>query len=355
MPTRIKKLTKKQEEAIPAHVAKWIEIGLRTGETDWDTFDKYMPVCYQKAKIAYPKKVIRVQSPIVGAFAACIAEGILRNRYGAVDVAVRGAVDVAVGEAVDGAVDVALKKIKLRWHYWIGGQFWVGGWYFGSPAYVAFFTDVCNLKLSANIMERATAYRRVCESVNYIWPNRDFVMVCAKPSAIYRDTQGRLHNEHGMSIRYPDGWGLYHLHGVRFEEVLYFKVVNREMVMKEILAITDIDQRVQAMKFAKDGLREWYASAGGKRIATYTKYLPNKKPVNYELWRIPKGKTFTKDVTFAVYDCPTAVNRGEKREYAKGVPDFTTVPEAMSWGMSSDDVTVSPHDWELMEPLVSES
>jgi len=48
MPKRIKKLTQKQIEAMPEYAKKWIEIGLKTGETDWDTFDKYMPICYQK-------------------------------------------------------------------------------------------------------------------------------------------------------------------------------------------------------------------------------------------------------------------------------------------------------------------
>jgi hypothetical protein len=80
MPNRIDKLTEKQKRAMPGWVKKWIEIGLRTGETDWDTFDKYMPVCYAKAGIQYPKRVIRVQSPLVGALAAGVAEAILRKR-----------------------------------------------------------------------------------------------------------------------------------------------------------------------------------------------------------------------------------------------------------------------------------
>lgn len=88
----ISKLTKKQEEAMPAYRDKWIEIGLRTGETDFETFDKYIPICYEKAGLKYPKNVVRVKSPLVGALAASVSEAIWKKKRDAVDGAVRGAV-----------------------------------------------------------------------------------------------------------------------------------------------------------------------------------------------------------------------------------------------------------------------
>src|SRR3990167_1153089 len=94
----IHKLTDDQISRFPEWVEKWIAIGLKTGETDWDTFDKYMPIYYAKAGLKYPKNVVRVSSPLIGAFAAAIANQIL------VRVAVRDAVGDAVGDAVDDAV-----------------------------------------------------------------------------------------------------------------------------------------------------------------------------------------------------------------------------------------------------------
>jgi len=243
----------------------------------------------------------------------------------------------------------------LKWHDWLGGQFWVGRWYFYGCVFSNFFFDICGLRLSDDLMERARAYRQVCESVNYIWPNRDFVMVCARPTHIHRDARGRLHAEHGMAIRYPDGWGLYHLHGVRFSADLYQRVITRSMTMKEILQIQDIDQRTQARHYAKTGYREWFTDEGGSRIDTYDKHDAAGRTTHYELWRIPKGSIFTQDVIFALYDCPTAKARGEAREYCKGVPNVATVREAMSWGMSSEAHPVTPEQWELMEPLAQEA
>ena len=63
MKTRIDKLTKKETAAMTDYAKKWIEIGLRIGETDWDVFDKYMPVCYEKSNLKYPSRVVRVPSP----------------------------------------------------------------------------------------------------------------------------------------------------------------------------------------------------------------------------------------------------------------------------------------------------
>jgi len=549
---KIDSLTKKQKEALPAYAKKWIEIGLQTGETDWKTFDRWMPVCYSKAGIPYPKNIVRVSSPLAGALAASIAESILvRNSqvspvagavygavhgavgnevHGAVHEAVRGAVhdavhtavhaavrnevhgavgaevhaavrgavdaevegavgaevyaavrdevhgavesavgnevrgavreavgaavgaevyaavreevDGEVGAEVEGAVDTAVRatvrdevhgavrnqvesavgnevhgavveavegavgnevhgavrnavdaamesavygavhgavgaevhaavreavgaevegavrRKQLKWHYWLGGQFWVGSYFWGGVAFVNFFFDVCGLKLSTDMMERAKAYRKISESVNYIWPNRKFVMVCARPSALHRNARGRLHNEHGMSIRYPDGWGLYHLNGVRFGEALYKRVISREMSAGEILKIRDIDQRTQALKFAQKGIRDFYLSEGGKRIDRYVKiYIHEGKSCQlpYELWKVPGGKTFNKTVHFMVYQCPSALKHNQVKEYTKGVPPFKKVREAMSWGMSSEINKISPEEWEALVPLSDES
>ena len=80
MPKRIDKLTKEQEAMMAPHAQEWIAKGLQTGETDWETFDKYMPICYAKAGLKYPSRVVRVQSPLVGGLAASLAEGILKQR-----------------------------------------------------------------------------------------------------------------------------------------------------------------------------------------------------------------------------------------------------------------------------------
>ena len=253
----IKELTKDQKAAMAPFAKEWIKIGLQTGETDWDTFDKYMPICYEKAGLKYPHRVVRVSSPLIGALASAVAEGIWKKRRGAVGGAVDGAVDGAVADAVGGAVGGAVddavrgaiqlaKKagVSLCWQYWLGGQFWVGGWWWGAVASVAFFMDVCKLKLTQDIVERATAYRKVCESVNYIWPNSNFIIVCARPTRIEKDNQGQLHSLTDMAIKYSDGWGLYFIHGVKFDDANLWNIIaDGSITAAQVFAIDNMEQR----------------------------------------------------------------------------------------------------------------
>ena len=270
MPKRIDKLTKEQEAEMSKWRDRWIGIGLKTGETDWNTFDEYMPICFKKANIPYPKNIVRVSSPLVGGLAAAISEKIWQKIRKKNDDAVRG----AVGDA------------KLEWHYWLGAQFWVGGWW-GSPAFVSFFTEVCGLKLNKDIMERAEAYQRVCESVNYIWPNRNFIIVCSRPTKILRDENGRLHSEVGQAIEYPDGWGLYMLHGVKFEKDLWQKAVSGKMSFKEILDIQNTEQRLQATRYNPNALMKENPKLINKTERGNELYLIEKSEVN-KLYDAPK-------------------------------------------------------------------
>lgn len=169
------------------------------------------------------------------------------------------------------------------------------------------------------------------------------------------DEQNRLHSEHQSAIKWKGGKEFYYLHGINFSKDLYLKVISREMPMEEILKIKDIDQRTQAMKFAKNGLREFYKSQKGKMIDELDKLDIKQRKVHYELWKIPQGKIFNQTVYFTIYDCPSSIERGERREYAKGVPKFSKVEEAMAWGMSDDEHIITPADWLKLVPLREES
>ena len=96
------------------------------------------------------------------------------------------------------------------------------------------------MKLNKDIAERALAYRKICESVNFIWPNRNFVIVCARPSKILRDESGRLHSETGNAIEYPDGWGLAAWHGT----IIPLEWITKKSITpKDALECKNMEQR----------------------------------------------------------------------------------------------------------------
>ncbi len=191
--------------------------------------------------------------------------------------------------------------VKPSWNYWLGGQFWVG-WWWGS-AFVNFFFDICKLQLSKDMMERAEAYTKINESVNYIWPNRDFILVCARPIRISRNEQGQLHHPSLKAIVYPDGWGVYVLNGVRFPEELFKKVTSGRMPFEDILAIEDIDQRTQALRFGD--IETFITHAKGILIDEVTKLDINTELVTWKLYKFPKGDIFTMDAYYCLMDCPS--------------------------------------------------
>ena len=223
---------------------------------------------------------------------------------GAVEDAVGGAVGGAVRVAVEGAVGDAVEDAKLNWHYWLGGQFWVG-WYWGSPSYVSFFTEVCGLELDKDIQERATIYDKLCRSVNFIWPNSEFVMMCARPIRICRE-DGRLHSDQVKAIEYPDGWGLYALDGVILKEDLWKSILSGKMTFAEIMAIEISDQRTVALKY------------NPQAILNEGSELVHKDNRNNELYKI-EGRQINKDlgfdkIWFLKMLCPTG------RVFIEGVP-----------------------------------
>jgi hypothetical protein len=111
MTRRITQLTDEQKAAIPAHVQRWIDVGWCTDPADWATFEEGARACYGYAGLAWPGRVVRVESPLVLSLAAPIAAHLLTQRRGggAVGVAVDAAVDDAVDDAVNGAVRVAVR------------------------------------------------------------------------------------------------------------------------------------------------------------------------------------------------------------------------------------------------------
>lgn len=330
MPKYIDKLTPEQESRFGEWTDKWIKIGLQTGDADFETFDKYIKVAYEKANLEFPPVIVRVKSPLVGAVASSLAMAILNNELlkskkqtgEAFDnVNLHAEITPELKQDIHDATIEALSPYledgenlnnlmpplsSIDWHYWLGGQFWVGDWY-GSPSFVSFFTDVCDLELEPDIEERATAYRRICESVNYIWCNSHFVMVCDRPQVIKRNEAGQLHCENGKAISYKDGWGLFVLDGTTIkEESLFRQIVSGKMWLGEIMAIENADIRAIALKYNPLAMLESGAKLIDKSDRGNELYLIEKTDLN-EFLEEP-------EIYMLKMECPT------RRTFVEGVP-----------------------------------
>ena len=225
---KLTSLTGAQRDRMASFAQEWIQHGWRTQpltEEEWAVWEAGARKCYEFAGIPWPNRVIRVPSPIVGAFAAPLAASALELiRKGEPGSAVDSAVRSAVGSAVDSAVDSAVysavysavgsavrSSSKLFWHNRFGGRMWCY-W----PAFIAYFRDVVELQLDGDTWQRSKAYEDA-QSAGWWWPNRDFVMVCDLPTVQHVESAGagqyRLHCETGPAVAWADGWGLHYWHG----------------------------------------------------------------------------------------------------------------------------------------------
>lgn len=65
---------------------------------------------------------------------------------------------------------------------------------------------------------------------------------------VFRDAQKRLHREDGKAIEWKkDGSDYFFLHGINFEEELYWKIISNELKSTDMFQLTE-RQRYAAIK-----------------------------------------------------------------------------------------------------------
>ncbi|RRR45075.1 hypothetical protein EHH44_10340 [Mycolicibacter terrae] len=78
-------------------------------------------------------------------------------------------------------------------------------------------------------------------------------MAIIVPTPVVRLAEGRTDVLHDDSVRmaivWPDGHGYHFLHGVHFDRRLYFQVINHELLIQDIAALADADQRAVALQY----------------------------------------------------------------------------------------------------------
>lgn len=64
----ITEITDEQRAQMHDHVEKWISIGHQTGEANWSEWEAGARDCYKFAELEFPAIVVKVASPIAGAY-----------------------------------------------------------------------------------------------------------------------------------------------------------------------------------------------------------------------------------------------------------------------------------------------
>jgi hypothetical protein len=161
-----------------------------------------------------------------------------------------------------------------------------------------------------------------------IWTScyyEDRVLVCRLPTKVSKDEQGRLHCITGPAVQWRDGLDQYFLYGVDFGQNLHNhmskpdlwkNVVSKNLSFKEILEISNIEQRYAALKLY--GAEKLLQEAGAQRI--------DKSERGNELYKIEnliRGRT----LKLLKYK-----DHSTDRIYVSFVPyQYEKADEAMAW------------------------
>jgi hypothetical protein len=113
-------------------------------------------------------------------------------------------------------------------------------------AFYRFFHDQCGLTTET---QRFDGLWEFAQSAGWATPCRDICFIAERHTTLNRDERGRLHCETGPAVGYPDGWGIFAVHGVRVPESVVVGEISLSMISAE--KNTEI-QRVMIERFGWD-------------------------------------------------------------------------------------------------------
>lgn len=200
MSTRIEKLTKAQEDQMPAYVEKWLNIGLATGPVDLEKAKEGVCLAYTLVGLEKPTNFYTAKSPMD---------------------AIR-----VIKELDPKQTD---REIFNAMIYGCHEAAWL--------SFYEYFKDVLDIE-ECNKIDGLVEVAKHCGWLNVY---EDVVVFQDRPEVIKFDDQKRLHCEDGPAIRYSDGFAVYSWHGTVVPDEWITK--KGELTAKTALTWDNIEQR----------------------------------------------------------------------------------------------------------------
>lgn len=198
--------------------------------------------------------------------------------------------------------------------------------------------DYCQLQVSAlstifptklpnlSLLE---ATQKVWNECGLIYMHRDFCVVSEYPVEFHVNGNGALHNDEGPSLRWRDGWQLYHLDGTR---------LNRQLVeAPESITIDDIENEenieIRRLMLNRYGIKEYLLDVGSKEIDRDEYGVLYRRVVHDSLEPLAMvevtNSTPEADGTF-------------KKYFLRVPPHITTARAAVAWTFNMKDDEYNP-------------
>lgn len=315
MTKKIESLTPEQEALIPVVRDEWLDKFFSLPRIDREKARKLYAFIYELASLEAPT-LITVDSPL----AAQLLVSKMKN--------------VAGFEVKDSYEDCPLEEMKAG--ATIGTSYEAFSSYGSSSCFdwVAFY-DFFD-RIGCDVTERFKFYRDhidcgVFSSIQL----RKYAILVSNPFVIHRDEEHNLHSVEGSAIEWKDGFKLHYVNGIHFEEDVYKRCIGGEANAKEILALSNIEQRMVALKH--------YGNE--KLLQELDAKLLHKSKRGNEMWYFPD---LAGEPAWALkYSCPST-----GREYVSFVEpevarEHNEDPDACMgarWGLSPEQYAELRHE-----------
>ena len=247
---KLEKLTSKQEALIPAVRDEWIKIGLDTAPVDQGKARSALEGVYAIVGKPVPRHIIHLDSPLAVAIAlaqlrlgdtqvsdqvsdqvrdqvsaqvrAQVSDQVRAQVSDQVRAQVRAQVSDQVGAQVRDQVGAQVgaqvsDQVRARVRAQVSDLIYWGFWYdLGQfDVWLSWYDFIGRCGVDVSKMQPHFEVAKQCGWTLLFW---DWVFVSAKPQFIHRDELGRLHSEVEAAVRYPDGFSVFSVHGVRVPE-----------------------------------------------------------------------------------------------------------------------------------------
>jgi hypothetical protein len=128
-------------------------------------------------------------------------------------------------------------------------------------AFYEFFREVTGLSAETEKLSGLTA---LANSAGWAIPHEKVCWISERHEIVNQDELHRLHSVTGPAVRYPDGWSIYAVHGVRVPE---FVIMNPEQItVQAVDAERNAEVRRVMLERFPGGLAAYLVGAGAKVV-----------------------------------------------------------------------------------------
>lgn len=209
-----RELTAEEEARLPEYRDKWLAIGTNTDPTDDVKAVEAIKLMYQDAGKTEPpeENIFLLNSPVECSRAAAYIEAVWHYLPDSAKPNLAENLPRIVAEGFE-----VEEKHKKHYREVYGRSIDLFTYGQHNAAWLAFYSFFKEVRGEEGIAS-LEGFKATAMELNWILPFEEHCFASRKPTTLKFDPEGRLHNEHGPSFAFADGFKAYDWHGTRIPE-----------------------------------------------------------------------------------------------------------------------------------------